>query len=188
MLSTLVHEIAVYPFLVKWIPSILKRIVIGSLLTLLFNITYLVISAVQVADENKYIFTGIIDTFWIELLHSIISAQIVLLLYTAMLEFVCAQTPQNLKGFVIGYTWCTYSLENILAAVIFSIVVANTNNSSNYGAVIFCSVATGLSLISLILMCFLAYWYKQRVRDSDETQTPYTWVEGVYRKYFPESS
>ena len=35
---------------------------------------------------------------------------------------------------------------------------------------------------------FLAYWYKQRVRDSDETQTPYTWVEGVYRKYFPESS
>ncbi len=79
MLSTLVHEIAVYPFLVKWIPSILKRIVIGLLLTLLFNITYLVISVVQAADEN--IFTGI-DTFWIELLHSVISAQIVLLLYT----------------------------------------------------------------------------------------------------------
>ncbi len=180
MLSTLVHEIAVYPFLVKWIPTILKRIVIGSLLTLLFNITYLVISVVQAADENKSIFTGIIDTFWIELLHS---AHIVLLLYTAILEFVCAQTPHNLKGFVIGYTWCTYSLASILAAVTFSIVVANTNNSSNYGAVIFCSVATGLSLISLILMC-LAYWYKQRVRDSDETQTPYTWVEGVYRKYF----
>ena len=142
----------------------------------------------QAADENKSIFTGIIDTFWIELLHSVISAQIVLLLYTAMLEFVCAQTPQNLKGFMIGYTWCTYSLASILAAVTFSIVVANTNNSSNYGAVIFCSVATGLSLISLILMCLLAYWYKQRVRDSDETQTPYTWVEGVYRKYFPESS
>ena len=126
ILSTLVHEIVVYPFLVKWIPSILKRIVIGSLLTLLLNIIYLVISAVQVAGGNKSIFTGI-DTFWIELLHSIISAQIVLLLYTAMLEFVCAQTPHNLKGFVIGYTWCTYSLASILAAVTFSIVVANAN-------------------------------------------------------------
>ena len=125
ILSTIVHEIAVYPFLVKWIPTILKRIVIGSLLTLLLNITYLVISAVQVADENKSIFTGIIDTFWIELLHSIISAQIVLLLYTAMLEFVCAQTPQNLKGFMIGCIWCVYPLTNILAAFIFSILVAN---------------------------------------------------------------
>ncbi len=89
--------------------------------------TYLVISVAQAADENKCIFTGIIDTFWIELLHSVISAQIVLLLYTAMLEFICAQTPQNLKGFVIGYTWCTYSLASILAAVTFSIVVANAN-------------------------------------------------------------
>ena len=186
ILSTIVHEIAVYPFLVKWIPTILKRIVIGSLLTLLLNITYLVISAVQVADENKSIFTGIIDTFWIELLHSIISAQIVLLLYTAMLEFVCAQTPQNLKGFMIGCIWCVYPLTNILAAFIFSILVANC--TYKYCTVIFCSIATGLSLISSILMCFLAYWYKQRVRDSDETQTPYTWVEGVYRKYFPESS
>ncbi len=185
ILSTLVHEIVVYPFLVKWIPSILKRIVIGSLLTLLLNIIYLVISAVQVAGGNKSIFTGI-DTFWIELLHSIISAQIVLLLYTAMLEFVCAQTPHNLKEFVIGYTWCTYSLASILAAVTFSILVANCTDK--YCTVIFCSIVTGMSLIGLILMCLLAYWYKQRVRDSDETQTPYTWVEGVYRKYFPESS
>ena len=185
ILSTFVHEIAVYPLLVKWIPTILKRIVIGSLLTVLLNITYLVISIVQAAGGNKSIFAGI-DTLWIDLLHSIIAAQIVLLLYTAMLEFVCAQTPQNLKGFVIGYTWCMYSLASILAAVIFSILVANCTDG--YCTVIFCSIVTGLSLIALTLMCFLAYWYKQRVRDSDETQTPYTWVEGVYRKYFPGGS
>ena len=184
ILITLVNEVFFYPFFTKWIPTTLKCVVIASLLTWLFNSIYLIIGSIQAAKPDLNIFR--IDMIWIKLINSVILAQLTFLLYKAILEFVCAQTPQNLKGFVIGYTWCMYSIVSIMSTVIYSILVINCK--SIYCPSILGSIETGLSMIGVPMLCILVYRYKKRVRDTDETETPYSWIDRIYSKYLLASS
>ena len=180
LLSIVVHEFTIYPFIEKWVPTTLKRIGIGSAVILVINCIYLLLSGVSFSHSDG---TGV-DILWIELIQSIFSAQITILLYTAILEFICAQSPHNMKGFVIGYMWCTYSISSILAAVIFSIFVPTCKQP--YCVVIFSSVQTAVSLFGFLLFCFMSNRYKQRVRE--ETTTPHIWAEEAYGKYLLSGS
>ena len=180
LLFIVLFEFAVYPFLVKWIPSSLKRIGIGSLFTVLVSSVALILSGVGYANGNDL---GT-DKLWLQLPQSILQAAIAILLYTGVLEFVFAQTPHNLKGFMIGYTWCMYSVSSILAALIFSVLI-NVCEDSSYCLLVFCSIVTGISITGFVLFSLLACCYKKRVRQ--ETHTPHIWAEEVYARYLSSS-
>ncbi len=183
LLITLVHEIVFYPLLMKWIPTSLKRIVLGSVLTWIYNGTYLIISIGILVFKPKESIVRI-DILWIELIKSILLAQVALLLYKATLEFVCAQTPHNLKGFAIGYIWCIHLLANTISTAVHLILEAECKQ---YCPAILGSIGTVLSMIGLPLICILAYKYKTRVRDADETHTDYAWADKVYSKLLASS-
>ena len=164
MLSTLVHEIAVYPFLVKWIPTILKRIVIGSLLTLLFNITYLVISVVQAADENNRHFLdraaslSHIGTDCTATVHS--NAGVRMCSDSTEFKRICdwLHLVHVLSG---KHSRCSHILNSS----------CKYKQQQQLWRSDFLLSYNGIVADKFDIDVFLAYWYKQRVRDSDETQT-----------------
>ena len=173
-----IYEFAIYPFIVPIIPTILKRIGCTSLLIFLVNATALIVSVIDFSKE----ISDPADTDWFWIVHSLLSAPLKILLLTCVFEFVCAQSPHNMKGLMIGYAWSEYYLSNIFANIL-----AGTLHALCKGpvcSIIYSSVATFLSITGFIVYCILAIVYKRRVRD--DISTPHRWAEEFYGRYLPD--
>ena len=166
-----VYEFAIYPFITHLMPSMLKRIGAASFIVLIVNITYLVLCIVKFEKD--------IPLSWIGYPHSVIAALLKILLTAASLEFLCAQSPYNMRGLLIGYFWCINLLSYVVVNIVYSVLTIPCNEQ--YCVVIYSSLATGLSVIGFVVYCILARWYKRRVRD--DISTPHRWVEEVYDRY-----
>ena len=176
LLIIVVYEFAIYPLVVNWVPTSLKRIGIGSALILTVSCICLVLYGVCFWQGNQIA----ADILWIDLPHSVVTALIIALLYTAILEFICAQSPHNIQGFMICYVWCMYAISSILVAIIISMLKVLCKEQG-YCAIIFSSIITVISSLSCFIFCFMSNRYKQRVRE--ETTTPHIWAEEAYGKY-----
>ncbi len=173
-----IYEIFIYPFAVPIIPSSLKRIGIASLLTIVVNSISLTVSII---DHQKEI-TDPDDSEWFWILQSLISAPLKSLLLISAIEFVCAQSPYQMKGIMIGYMWSNYYGSNIVANILAG--VFHTLCTGKYCSIIYSSMAMVWSVMGLMLFGCLAHWYKRRVRD--DIATPHKWVEEVYDRYLSE--
>ena len=180
LLTIIVYEFAIYPFVVNWVPTSLKRIGIGSALMLTVSCICLILYGVCYWQGNQIA----ADMLWTDLPYSAVIALITALLYTAILEFICAQSPQNIQGFIICYVWCMYSVSSILVAVIFSMLKV-TCQDRGYCAIIFSSIVTVISSLGCFIFCFMSNRYKKRVRE--ETTTPHIWAEEVYGRLLSNS-
>ena len=170
----LIYEFAIYPLVMAWVPSILKRLGIGSLIIIVLNALYLILSGVS----YRYSDNVSVNRLWIELPQSVAVALVTIILITSVLEFICAQSPQNMKGLVIAYIWCIYSFSSIFVSAIFAIFVTYC---SSYCVIVYCSIATSMSIAGFITYCFLASWYKRRIRE--DNHSPHRWVEEAYGRY-----
>ena len=110
------YQILLYPLFHKWVPSMLRRIGVGLLLTLVGTVlcaalivkgytltgdwtTYLTCSAVNNTDTETP--EKFVDWYWKLvplLLYSVGSS----LAYFIQLEFIFAQSPDKMKGLVLG--------------------------------------------------------------------------------------
>ena len=170
-----IYEFAIYPFVVPIIPTILKRIGATSLLIFLVNATALIVSIIDYSKE----ISDPADTDWFWIVHSLLSAPLKILLLTCVFEFVCAQSPHNMKGLMIGYVWSEYYLSNIFANILAGMLHALCIGP--LCSIFYSSLATVLSITGFIVYCILARWYKTRVRD--DISSPHRWVEEVYDRY-----
>ena len=165
-------EFALYPFVAHKIPTALKRIGVASFLVMLGNLAWLILNIIGYVKD--------ISTWhWSSYPYSIIIAICMLLYVPSILEFMCAQSPYSMRGLLIGYVWFTLSALFVIAGILRSIFTGPCVEP--YCEVIYCCIATLLSIIGFILYCVLAYWYKRRVRD--DISTPHRWVEEVYDRY-----
>ncbi len=116
--------------------------------------------------------------------HTFSVALIGLLMLTALVEFVSAQSPYNMRGVFLGYVWCIYSFTYAIAILVYYM----TRDSESKGLVLLVHtvVSALLSLIGLVSFGLLARWYTGRVRD--DVTTPHMWVEEVYDRYLQEKS
>ena len=182
-IATIVHEFGIHPFIRNKLPSTLKRIGIVAVLIFLINCSSLVFSAVNFNNFHFTNDTTLILNFstfyyyhwpWI---NQILSGIVALFLIAAVLEFVCAQSPYNMRGLLTGFaTFIMFSsvpLNSLVSGIIFQTQI--------YSRIAHGSVQTGLSLVGFILHCILAHWYKRRVRDED--YSPHRVVEEVYDRY-----
>ncbi len=168
IVTTVVYEFALYPLIRNKVLSSMRRIGGTALLNLLLNILYL---AAQFCPH-----------VWGSVLHCVVeflSGVMFVLILNGMLEFVCAQSPYNMRGLLTGYMMfilcLSFSLNIATGLLLFS---KNILVCSNH---ITLSIYTALSVIGLVLYCLLARWYKRRVRDED--YNAHRVVEEVYDRY-----
>ena len=182
-IATVVYEFGVHPFIGNKLPSTLKRIGIVAVLILLINCSSLVLSAVNyntlqfTNNTSTSDFTTFYYYYWLWI-NQMLSGIVALFLMAAVLEFVCAQSPYNMRGLLTGFT----------VFIIFSSVSLNSfagymvmNSDLQAPTITSDSILTALSLVGFILHCVLAHWYKRRVRDED--YSPHRVVEEVYDRY-----
>ena len=173
MLALILREFIIYPLIKMEMPSILKLIGISCFVALLVNAGYLILYAINYTHHFQLL-------PWTYITYSVYFGSFDLLLKRILtMQFVCAQSPYNMRGLLTGYSVFLHLASIGTGLVIFQqfrIVTTIT-----YKDIIEGSLATGLSLVGFILHCVLAHWYKRRVRD--EEYNAHRVVEEVYDRY-----
>ena len=98
MVWTVFYEFVLYPVIRNKLPSILRRIGIISFFTRL-SVVFLILELLQ----NNY--SDVVAIKYVTIVFiSISSGLLTMLLFSAMLELVCAQAPYNMRGLFGGCT------------------------------------------------------------------------------------
>ncbi len=165
MIGILINEFFIYPLFRVRLPSILKRIGVGSFLSLVLSIGFIILESFEamglVETVISFVSNGLLSTLFL----------------CAMLELVCAQAPYNMQRL-----FAVYMLVNYVTASIAGIYGGGAiHHKNNTVVLILFGIKATISLLGFILYCLLARWYKRRVRDEDyHAQTV---VEEVYDRY-----
>ena len=94
-----IHELAIYPFTRSLYPGIVKRIFIGAILTLIAEYIALILF-----DASRLLSVHIAPMTWI--VPNICSKFGYLIFTISLLEFIVAQSPQSMRGLLIGVYYC----------------------------------------------------------------------------------
>ncbi len=171
IIAILLHEFLVYPLIRNRQPSVLKRIEFISFLYFIFNCIRLIFTILNHYNIENY-------SPWYRLIYSVPLCCLFVHLLATLLEFVCAQSPYKMRGLLLGYAVFLY----IVSLAINTSLTISLRHGNNWFNVIV--IFTALSLIGFVLYCFLARWYKMRVRD--EEYNVHRMVEEVYDKYLSQ--
>ena len=170
-------EFLVYPLAKNKLPSILKRITAAPLiLTLVSLVCFFLKLASYLSHSSESTTTWIVNV-----LYTVMSGILSQVLFTAVLEFMCAQSPYHMRGLLVSFV-----LPPTVASYIVGIRVGvalrhNVCSTHMQCSLISFSVKIVTCFIGFLLFCVVARWYKMRVRDEDySTQRV---VEEVYDRY-----
>ncbi len=173
MLMILLTEFVIYPLVKIEPPSLLRCIGITLFLILVGSIGFLVVEIVSYVVDIQ-------TTHWQQIAYSVYFAVIDLyLLFSITIQFICAQSPYNMRGLLSGYSMFLHMISVGIGALVYRIITVAF--PGEYKAIIQASAGVVLSLVGFVLHCFLAHWYKKRVRD--ESYQPQEVVEEVYDRY-----
>ena len=157
IIGTLVYEFVIYPFVGNKLPSILRRIGAASFVVIVLSIVSLVVSTVS----HYY---NIVDPLvWHDIVLQVVSGLSGMFLVSSALEFVCAQSPYNMRTLVMGCTILLLFSSELLGSLLRH--VFDVNCTGPYCSIILHSITVLLAVIGFLLHCILAHWYKRRVRD-----------------------
>ena len=87
-----------------------------------------------------------------------------MLVFVSVLEFICAQAPFRLKGFVIGIWYAMFSIKYIYINVIEFAIITYFHEEEKVW-IIYKSVLMGIMALSLIISGITCRWYRYRERD-----------------------
>ena len=156
-LFVLCSEFIIYPLFNRCIPSMLKRIGFALFLIIPESIIFLILNIVALAkpmEISELILCSIV---------SALSALQYYLLLSSFIEFICAQSPQSMKGLLIGFLWLMDVLLSVISYFIYfpwSIDCTRLGCGTGYF-----SLVTILILVGFIFYCRVARWYRNRERD-----------------------
>ena len=174
LVGFLAYEFLIYPLVRNRLPSILKRIGIVSLLV---TLTSFICFALKLAQFLSL--SGTTIDWIVHVLHQASSGISFQYLLTLIFEFMCAQSPYNMRGLLLSLV---VPLVIAIAGVNVIIEYSLANICSHtWCSLVSFSVRTVVCLIGFLLFCVVARWYKRRVRDED--YSPQRVVEEVYDRY-----
>ena len=173
MLTALVNESMIYPCFKYRLPSSMKRIGMASFAVVLQNIMFLIVSILEHLNIVER------EAPWMKGISTVLFGVLLTFSVTACFEFICAQSPYNMRGLMCGYI----QLVTLLALF--------AGNAFNFEFLQYCqtpgcslanaSVGAAVSIFAFLVYLIIARWYKRRVRD--DIDTPHKWVEDVYDRY-----
>ena len=150
MIVTLFTEFIAYP-LVKRSPSILKCIGIVCFIILLVAVGYLI---VLVVDHFHHLQL----TPWIEIVYSVFFGSFDVIMLTFTTQFVCAQSPYNMRGLLSGYSIFLHLASIGLGTSLFRLIGTLCRSAK----IIQWSVTAGLVLVGFTLHCVLAHKVQEK--------------------------
>ena len=173
LIGLVLQELVLFPITQgKLSSSTLKRIEGACFLKTLVNVVYLILTILQ--------YCNIFESVWIRRLLFLVSNGLVFQVFiTSILEFVCAQSPYNMRGLFVGAVYSQYAISTF--ATTFLALLTNWCNSHESCPVLYWSTTCVLVLLCFLLFCVVARWYKRRVRD--DGFYPQVVVEEVYDRY-----
>ena len=188
------------PFIHNYIPGMLKRIGLGMIFILLSalctlsldiyghvhaKITSCFLSDDPVNDLNSDI-TLNISPYYLIIQYSL-NAIGYLLLYTATYEFICAQSPQAMKGLIIGTFFAIKGIFQLFGvAVIFaSFTDWNLAHSFPSCGFVYYLINVVIAFAGIVAYTWVARRYQYRQRD--EPDNIYRYAEDYYEKIQDES-
>ena len=192
LLAIPVYLYIVRPYAARYIPNLFKRIGLNiAILYILFLILLVFdIIAFQNSEElgdflytcyNTYVLNKTranISTRYIFLVQHIFLPLHEMLFYIAAWEFICCQSPQNMKGFVFGMFYAIRALLQFIAIGLilpFFIHWKSHIMSCRSGYYL---TNIGIGTISLIIFTFFARRYQYRKRD--DICNVYQYAEDYY--------
>ena len=190
------YEFAIYPLTRNWIPSTLKRVGISALGTIIVASIALSVDMVGHSHTNATMSlecmfvanttsssTVDINYFWVGIPLSIIIGIELLTLFVSLFEFICAQTPYDMKGLIVGLGFCAVALSETLVGVSLIPWVLAWPQPQTYPtcAFWFYLFVILVTVVSLVIFCIVAKWYKKRERN--ELLHQQRFVEDYYDKY-----
>ena len=158
----LVYELLLYPVM-RCRLSMLRRIGCCVFCSVLFSLALLIFTVVSVlgpVDINEYVSTHrwTFDTFLI------VFISVGYTMLTSTLEFVYSQSPELMKGFLIGSLLCILFLAAFTIGMC-SKFLANPCKSNKHCTLYVASGVTVLSVAVFVFYCCVARWYKWRERE-----------------------
>ncbi len=178
------YEFALYPLLHNSVLALstLKGFGIVGFFTLLTSSGYLAISIISPVDIAYPHFITIA-------LLNVLNGSITMFLLTTMIEFVCSQSPYNMRGLLTGYAHFLVFLSIFLSILLSELIREWTRKSQKHcnscwdehNSIITTTILTVLAFTGFISHCLLARWYKRRVRD--DGFVPQHIIEEVYDRY-----
>ena len=169
-LLILLYQFLIYPCFYNYIPSMLKRIGLGLIFALFTNIlylSYLWIGYFKVSSEDRsnYLHNSTlslpIDYKWLLLPQTFGGIAYFLILVTS-LEFVLAQSPQPMRGFMVGVWYAGRGLAFITRSIVQLPFHFLHVRFPGYYYI----VSSVIVLIVFVLFLICAKCYKLRVRDN----------------------
>ena len=185
------YRFIVYPLVGKYIPSMLKIMGAGSFLCLVSTIFSLVVNSIGhlysnasqcIFDDNIVQDTIPIPLYWV-LIIDIMNGVGILLTILSLYEFVMAQTPNRMRGIMMGLTFTFVGIDRFglgLLAVIFRQFPTATPSCVFY----YYLVLSLLMLLILVVYVILAKRYK--LRERDRHINIHAIVEEHYERYFDQ--
>ena len=102
----------------------------------------------------------------------------------AALEFICAQSPYNMRGMLIGVYYSFRGLFNLLGGCVLLIVTFSYQNSPDLEnppcGGIYYSLITVCAIIGLVVYVCISRKYRRRQRDDRSLLEQYNFVEQYY--------
>ena len=176
------------PFIHRYIPGMLKRIGLGTILFLLSSISILLTDVLgHVTSNNQVCFLNIAGSsspqlnisVWYLILPYTLNAIGYIFLYTAIFEFICAQGPRAMKGLLVGILFTVEGIFQLIGVIIlvpFTLWKFETSFPS-------CGFVYYLTNILVALIGLVAYICSSRryqYRQRDEPDNTYRYAEEYY--------
>ena len=169
----------------RYIPSMIRRIGIGIFFLLASLISTFALDTVAqtyVKNRMNCMFTGyhgayVYEDNYLLVIPRSLNALSTMFIYIALYEFICAQSPNSMKGFLIGLSFAIKGLFQMFAILIiipFSHVTSSFPSCGMYYYIMNISVG----ILALIVYICVARRYKYRKRD--EICDIYRYAEEYY--------
>lgn len=191
-----IFEFLIYPLFRKYIPRMVIRIGLGMFVMLL---GYTILLGINVAGHDLTDSTAGADScmFYTESHYNInVSTNFLIpiiaivtigemLFYIGCFEFICAQSPYNMRGFIIGIFFMISGLQGGLTSIVIAVfaLVFNRLKSHTLGCGTWYMIVTmSIGLFGFILYTVAAKWYRRRQRGGQRDFNSQTEVESYYEK------
>ncbi len=181
ILGVPLYHFLIHPFVRNFVPTILRRLILGFIMTTLSLLAMTILEAVGHALTNPKVDLSCVltaspedpkmnlDYRWL-VIPNIMAGLAYIMVGSTLFEFVCAQAPHSMKGFILGMV---YSLYGVASAIGFLVVLAfylAFSGSHPPKPVLGCgfwyyTMGFIISGVGLLVFVCVAKWYKLRTRD-----------------------
>ena len=171
-----VYELLVYPLTRRWVPKLLQRKKIAAVLIVFMSLLLLILdSAGHYMRDAPCMFASShditlpINYLAVDIPFHLLIALIIMLYRIALFEFICAQSPYNMKGFLLGLGYFAIYFGKGIATSIqagwyygWNDQHAITTPSCDFWYYL---MVTIIAILALVLVVLVVHRYQQRERQ-----------------------